>query len=125
MKTIYCVGNLLLKEDNTPIKIMGKLQKQFPDIEFKELDPTEDIPEGTLTIIDTVVGIYDVKIIDDLDIIVSDKAYSLHDFDLGINLKLMKKAGKLDKVQVIGVPQDMTEEKALEEISKLLLNILS
>ncbi len=123
MKTIYVVGNLLLKEDNTPIKIMGKLQEKFPDVKFKELDPSEDIPEGILTIVDTVVGIYDIKIIEDLDIIVSDKAYSLHDFDLGINLKLMKKAGKLEKIQIIGVPQDMTEEEALEEVSKIIATL--
>ena len=121
MKKIYVAGNPLVREDSIPIKLMGRLQKRFPDIEFHELEPTDNLPEEkTLNIIDTVIGIDDIKVIRDIDKIVTGKIYSMHDFDLGFNLKLMKKAGKLRSVKIIGVPPHMSEEKAFEGISKII-----
>ena len=121
MKKIYVAGNPLVREDNIPVKLMGRLQKRFPDIKFQELEPTDNLPEEkTLNIIDTVIGIEDIKVIRDIDKIVTGKIYSMHDFDLGFNLKLMKKAGKLRSVKIIGVPPNMSEEKAFEGISRIV-----
>ena len=121
MKTVYVSGNPLVKEDSVPIKMMQKLQKKYPKIVFKELDPTDNLPEEKrLHIIDTVIGIDDVKIITDIDKIVTGKVYSLHDFDLGFTLKLMKKAGKLQSVKIIGIPAGMDEEKAFRQVQKVM-----
>ena len=121
MKTVYVAGNPLVKEDSVPLKLKDKLAESFPSIEFRELEPTDDMPEDrTLNIIDTVIGVDKVTIISDIDKIVTGKVYSLHDFDLGFNLKLMKKMGKLDEVHIIGVPAVMDETQALDGVVKAL-----
>jgi Ni,Fe-hydrogenase maturation factor len=123
-KTVYITGNPLVKEDSIPLRMMGRLREKFPGIEFCELDPTDNFPEEkTLRIIDTVIGIDDVSVIRDVDKIVTGKVYSLHDFDLGFNLKLMKKAGKLRSIHIIGVPAHFDEEKAFRGVSKALRNM--
>lgn len=116
-KIVYVSGNPLVKEDSLPFRMMNKLQRKFPHLEFTELDPTDNLPEKkTLHIIDTVIGIDEVQMIKDIDKIVTGKVYSLHDFDLGFNLKLMKKTGKLRSVRIIGVPAHMKEEKAVKGV---------
>ncbi len=121
MQTIYIAGNLLVKEDSLPLKLINKLEKTFPHIDFKELEPTDDMPEErNLTIIDTIMGIERVTILTDIDKIITEKAVSLHDFDLGFNLKLMKKMGKLESVKIIGVPPEMDEKEVFKEVVKVL-----
>lgn len=124
-KRIYVTGNALVREDSVPLRIMERLQCSFPSVEFLELESTDDMPEEhALRIIDTVIGIDEVKIIKDVDKIVTGKVYSLHDFDLGYNLKLMKKAGKLRGVTIIGVPAHFDEERAYEGVTKALQSML-
>lgn len=109
-KTIYLVGNLLVEEDSLPIELKPHLEKQFPQIEFKEYDPTEDLPEDTndLIIIDTVEGLTEPQIFTDIDKFSSQKTYSMHDFDLGWSLKLYKKLRMFETLTIIGVPSNYT-----------------
>lgn len=119
---VLIFGNPLLKQDSIPIKILPKLKQKFPKIEFKKIDPTEDLfpyyPH--LTIIDTIKGIKKTIIINDIDKLKINKLYSMHDFDLALNLKLLKKLGKIESVKIIGVPININENKALNQISKIL-----
>lgn len=118
-KRFYVLGNPLVDIDRLPLQMIPELKKKFPDVDFQELDPTEDLPqEKTLNIIDTVIGIDDVKIIEDIDKIVTGRVYSLHDFDLGFNLKLMKKMGRIKGAKIIGVPAHMDQETAMEKVSR-------
>lgn len=118
-KTIFVAGNLLVKEDSIALKIMPKLQKKFPQIDFIELEPSDEFPEEKhLNIIDAVLGINEIKIIEDIEKIIVQKSFSLHDFDLGANLKLLKKAGKLETIKIIGIPMQWKEKQAFEEVSK-------
>lgn len=131
-KIIYVFGNPLLDFDNLPIKLVSKLKKLFPEINFVIKDPNENLkPEkGELWIIDTVVTTsaqcpvpsYRNKIIviEDLDKIQLGKIYSAHDFDLGFNLKLLAKIGELKKVTIFGVPARMEEREALRQLAKLI-----
>ena len=117
---IYVCGNPLVKEDSLPLRILPELQKRFPGINFVEFEPTEDLPqEDNLVIIDTVINAKDVMIIDDIDKFVQTKALSLHDFDLGLNLKLAKKLGKIKSVKIIGVPPKSSVDKVCSVISGL------
>jgi hypothetical protein len=124
---IYVMGNILVREDALPVNLLPILRKEFPQIEFIELDPTEDIiPEKkSLTIIDTVINTKEVCLIHDIDRIELGRIVSLHDFDLGYNLKLMKKFGVLEKVNIIGVPPAMDEIAALKEIKKVIASLSS
>ncbi len=118
---ILVFGNPLVKEDSLPLRLMPELQKAFPDIEFKELDAVEDLQnEGRhLVILDTVKGIRESRLLD-LSSIRLDKIYSMHDFDLGYNLVLLKKLNLIDDAKIIGVPMNIGEKKALSQIQLIL-----
>lgn len=120
---VLVVGNILVEQDSLPVKLLPLLKKEFPkkdfpNIEFIEYDPSEDLPKGDLIIIDTIINTEDIIVFDDLERIELNKVYSLHDFDLGYNLKLMKKFGMLGKVKIIGVPEKMENEE--DKILKLI-----
>jgi len=124
IKTIYLVGNLLVEEDSIPLKLKSELQKAFKTVEFKEFDPTEDLPDdlNELVMIDSIEGINKSQSFEDVDRFMTQKNYSMHDFDLGWQLKLAKKMGKLYKVKIIGVPQKGDLKKILEEVKSLISN---
>ncbi len=121
-KTVYIVGNPTLAKDSMPLKIMPLLQKACPQFEFLPFESTRmDIPQSQdLVFIDTVEGAKKVMIIDDVDRIVETKACSLHDFDLGTQLKLLKKFGMLGKMKIIGVPEKGDRKRIAGEVAKLL-----
>ena len=126
MKKIYVMGNLLVEQDSLPIKILPTLRKELPNFDFIELDPSEDFPkEKTITIIDTVLDIKKVTLVKEIDKIQLEKICSLHDFDLGYNLKLMKKFGLIEKVTIVGVPDNIEEDKAVQQIKELITNLFS
>ena len=112
----------MLDFDNLPLKLALKLEKIFPEIDFVITDPSENLEpiDGELIIIDTVEDIEKVVVIDDLEKLETSKIYSLHDFDLAFNLKLLQKIGKLKKVKIFGVPMSGDEEEILEELKKLI-----
>lgn len=122
---IYVFGNPLLKEDSLPLILLPKLKEKFKNIKFIELDSTENLPEEkNLVIIDTIINASKVVILKDLDKINFEKRCSLHDCDLGFNLKLMKKMGKIRDVTIIGVPPSIKEKIALKEISEIISSLL-
>jgi Ni,Fe-hydrogenase maturation factor len=123
-KTIYVFGNPLVKEDSMPLKLIDKLRRKFPSLQFKEFDTVEDLDlENELNIIDTVKGIKKVELIEDIDKIITDKIYSMHDFDLGYNLKLLKKMKMIDKVRIFGIPSNMKEKEAMKELCDVIKSI--
>ena len=119
---ILVFGNPLVNVDSTPLLILSSLRKRFPEIEFKEFDPNDDLEkEGrNLMIIDTVEGIKEATLITDIDRIIVSRLYSMHDFDLGQSLKLLKKMGYIDSVKIFGVPMGMSRNEALEQLTSLL-----
>jgi len=128
MSTIHIFGNPLLPFDSLPLKFVPKLKKIFPEIDFQLADPNENLkPKNKkLFIIDTIEGIKEVVVVDDLSKINTEKAYSLHDFDLGFNLKLLQKIGELEEVLIIGVPMEVEdEEKTLNRIVEIIRNVSS
>ena len=120
---IYVFGNPLVREDSLPLKLLGRLRKKFPSVDFKEFDTTEDLNDRELDIVDTVKGIKKVELIEDVDKIITDKIYSMHDFDLGQTLKLMKKMKMIDNVRILGIQMGMKEDKAFLELCKLIENL--
>lgn len=121
---IYLFGNPILKEDSLPLKLLPYLKKNFPQINFIIKDPTENWIENEkeVVIIDTVLGINKVKVFNSLsDFEETGKRVSLHDYDLYLDLNLMKKLGILKKIKIIGVPQN----KPFQEVFKDLEIILS
>lgn len=131
-KTIHIFGNPLLDFDNLPLKLAPQLEKLFPEIDFVITDPSENINpiNGELIIIDTIEGVKSAQggpasgrkviLIDDIEKLETNKIYSLHDFDLAFNLKLLQKIGKLKSVKIFGVPMEGNEKEILEQLIKMI-----
>ncbi len=120
MKNILIFGNPLVEQDSLAIKLIPKLKSIFPNINFIHLDPTENIENygPDLTIIDVFVGIKKPIILNDLDKIKLPNVNSMHDFDLGYNLKLLKSVGKINNATIYGLPHNMKEDNAIKWLKK-------
>jgi Ni,Fe-hydrogenase maturation factor len=108
---VYVFGNKDMQADNLAFEVAEKLKNTIKDIEFVEIKPNEDLPfasEGggeSVIILDTVEGINNVTLFDDLDKFILPPRSSVHDFDLSFQLKYLKKIGKLNcPVIIIGLP---------------------
>jgi len=123
---ILVFGNLLVEKDNLVLRLIPRLQKEFPEIEFKEFDPTEslenEIENGKLFILDMALGIKNVVELrfNDIEKLDAVKSCSMHDFDLNYNLKLLKKMELINDVRTIAVPAGMKEKGALDQIQLIL-----
>ncbi len=124
---ILVFGNPIVKKDSLPVKLIPALRKRFPEVTFKEFDPNENLErEGRdLNIIDTVEGIDRVVLITDIDSIATSRVYSMHDFDLGHSLKLLKKLGYIDSVRIFGVPMKIGRKEAVSQLSEMIRTTLS
>ena len=122
---VYVLGNPLLEEDSLPLRLLPRLKKEFPSIHFIEMDPTENFPEeDPLWIVDTILNAQNVVVWTDVNAIRSSPSYSLHDFDLGMALKLMRKLGKLKRVTIFGVPPAGDLNKIGRDLSEAITNSL-
>jgi hypothetical protein len=118
---IYLVGNILVDKDSLPIKLKNSLAAVYPDFEFIETDPTENfIPEEGSVVIDTILGLSTIKIFDSLDEFIGHRMISPHDYDLGFHLQLLFKLKKINKIRIIGIPDNQDYDKALIGIIAIL-----
>ena len=125
---IYVLGNEVEPLDNIPIKFIPQLHKEFPNLTFQRLDPTEDLPENgseEFILIDTVLGLSKVKMINDSNHLLLSPRVTLHDYDLSLSLGLAKKLGKIKKVTIIGVPSEGNQEIILNEVTQAIKKLLS
>jgi Ni,Fe-hydrogenase maturation factor len=114
---VYVFGNQDLPQDNIAIKAAQKLDGNVKSVEFVFVKPNEDLPfvkEVKVVIMDAVEGANKVMLFDEgaLDKLVLSPRTSVHDFDLGFQLRYLSKLGKLGEVKIIGLPVSgkLTEE---------------
>lgn len=117
----------MVEGDNLGLKLMDRLEKEFSEIEFIEVDAIEDLQNygSKLKIIDAVVEIDEVRVLkldslEDFDKIEIGRVYSMHDFDLGYNLKLLKKMKLIDSVEIICLPVGGGENEVFEKVCGLV-----
>lgn len=121
METIYVFGNTNLEIDSLPIRLAPKLRKTFPNITFTILDPNEEwVVPKRMIIIDTVVGITEPTVFEDLDIFMKTPRVTCHDFDAYTNLQFLKKLGKIESVFIIGLPPGISEDSAMQALTKTI-----
>ena len=103
---VYVFGNPIVPADNRAFKLLPFLKTKFPKINFIHADPTGNWWKGdkNLVIIDTVDGIDKVTEFTSLEKIQATQSLTVHDYDLYMDLKLMKKLGKIVSFKIIGVP---------------------
>lgn len=105
---ILVFGNRDEHTDDLALKVSYKLAST-PKISFKIIEPNSDLPlskNGTINIIDTVYGIDKVTLITEknIDQLIPPPRTSAHDYDLGFQLKYLKKLGMINKINIIGLP---------------------
>lgn len=127
---ILVFGNALVEEDSLPLRLLAALRRRFPSVEFREFDSAENLEnEGRdLVILDAAKGPDRVVLLDWPDSVAAletGKIYSMHDFDLAVTLKLLKKLKLLDSVRIIAVPMGYDGEKAMEEVSAFISTLSS
>ena len=117
---VYVFGNPDLKKDSLPKKLIPTLAKKFPEIEFVDADPLDlRFPQKNLVVIDTVLGIKQVTVFDNLKDFEKRSRLSLHDYDLGMELFLQQKVGKIGKLKVIGIPPKYPKQKIIKEFVEI------
>lgn len=125
--TVLVFGNPLVDADSIALRLMPLLQIKFPELVFREFDAAENLEnEGRdLVILDSAIGLDDVVLLEGLDSLATGKACSMHDFDLALTLKILKKIGKIDSVRIIAVPSCFPLRKALAGSCRLISSLLS
>ena len=116
-------GNPDLENDSMPFRVEKYLKKKMRKVEFAHEDPNGDCeppPDGEWIIIDSVQGISTPKIFREVDDIILSKSLTMHDYDLGMHLKLLKKIHPDISVKIIGVPMSGNEKKISEKVFFLI-----
>ena len=112
---VYVFGNADLETDNSALRAAAVLKSKIPDVAFVTIKPNEDLPflnEDLVVLMDVVLGITKVRTIteENLDQLVLPPRGSVHDFDLGFQLKYLKKLGKIKRFIIIGLPLGQTPD---------------
>jgi hypothetical protein len=102
---IYVLGNEDMEMDKRSMEAAEKF-KHFNKINFIFIKPNEDLaPEKCLILMDTVVGLEEVTILTekDLEKLEFPKRATVHDYDLGFQLRYLIKLGKIKNVTTSGL----------------------
>lgn len=107
---VYVFGNQDLPQDRAAFTVVKKIKSKFPQIKFIEVGTNMDLPltfDQSAVIMDGIEGINDVVLLEnkDLDRLLNKQSSSVHDFDLGFQLKYLKKLRKIGRVRIIGIPK--------------------
>ena len=124
---VLVFGNPLVKKDSIALRLVPALRKAFPGVEFKEFDGAENLEAegGDLLILDPADGLREVSLLEGTGALETGKAYSMHDFDLAITLKLLLKMGRIRSVRIIAVPSSFPPRKALPGVRRTISSLLS
>jgi len=116
---ILCFGNEFVEQDSLAKKLADEIS--VDGVEFIKCDSLEGI-KGDITILDVVKNLDDVRLIP-LEKIKDFHPVSMHDFDLGTELKLRKSIGEINNVTIIGIPMQGNIESIKQGIIKLINEI--
>jgi len=123
MINIFCFGNPYIEKDDLAIKLAKKLK--LKGFNFVVLDGPEQLlaySDKRIVILDVCKGIKKIQLINDIDKLEQNNITTVHDFDLGFFLKLMKGTGKIKSVEIIALPYGSKENKLKPELEDFLEN---
>ncbi|MCX6784271.1 MAG: hypothetical protein NT141_04405 [candidate division WWE3 bacterium] len=107
---VYVFGNEDVNEDKLAMEVAKKLVVDFGgQIKFEFVKPNADLPfenSEDVVILDVIAGLDFSKVLSDMELnhLSLSPRNSAHDFDLGLQLKYLKKLGRLGKVTIVGLP---------------------
>ena len=126
MRKIFVFGNPLLKRDNLALKVAKRLNGAIKGIEFRAVQSLDEVQEkGKLFIMDVAVGVEKVQLVEGIEQLHTKQPISGHDFDLALELKLLRKVGKVGGLKIIAIPADYELQKAVREVKQILSNSFS
>jgi len=126
IKKIFVFGNALIETDSLALKVAEKLKERVKGVEFEAVESLDDVEnKDDLYIMDVAFGIEKVQVIEDLENLQTKQPVSGHDFDLAIELKILKKIGRIGKVKIIAIPAEYDLNKAVTETEDVLLSLFS
>lgn len=125
---VFVFGNQDSASDNIAILAAEKLEGEVDGVEFLVLAPNEDLPFASrerVVLMDVVSGTQKVMLIEGgrLERLKLSPRNSVHDFDLGFQLKYLAKLGRLGEVKVIGLP--MGKEPDYLRIKSILRKLVA
>lgn len=125
---VYVFGNENLDFDNSALSVAENIGDKLPNVIFVPVKPNENLPfdnGGDVIVMDVVEGLKDVTVVqdDDLDKITLSPRATTHDFDLGFQLKYLKKLGRLGRVTIVGLP--MREKVNYNRIHSILRKLVA
>jgi len=124
---VLCFGNEFVDIDRLPIILYKELKGKIPNVEFVNCESPNEILDYSdydkIFILDVVKGIKHVSVIEDFDQLKDRKIFTLHDFDLGLFLKLISKVKKIKNLKIIGIPIDHDKNEAKTKVKKILIQI--
>lgn len=117
---VLCFGSELIGNDDTALRVCELLKGDFPSAKFTVCyDPSEILDQaGNTIILDVVRGIDRVRFVDD-ELLRERKIYTLHDFDLGFFIKLVKEIGGA-KMRILGLPHGKPAQSLIGEVKRIL-----
>jgi Ni,Fe-hydrogenase maturation factor len=124
-RVLLVFGNEYFEGDNLAVNVAKELD--LDNIAVERCYSVDDLFNyycyEKILVMDVVKGIDRVMLVEDINKIKEHKLYSLHDFDLGFFLKLMKRLGNLKELKIIGIPQKGDRNKIKEEVLEILKRI--
>jgi Ni,Fe-hydrogenase maturation factor len=114
MGVIFVFGNEDVEGDSLALKVAKKLKK-FKFYHSSRPESLLQIAEKDITILDVARGIDKVQLVKVENIKNQPKA-SLHDFDLGYFLRLIKELDKSKKFKIIAVPMEGNVDEIAKEV---------
>ncbi len=117
LKRLYVFGNEYLEGDSFSYVIAQELKDCVDIVYCRSPEELIDV-EGEILILDVVKGISEPLLIEDCSVLKTKKIISLHDFDLGFFLSLLKEMGEKKKVKIIGIPMQGDVEKIVKRVKE-------
>lgn len=107
---LFVFGNEDHQQDSLAITVSKKINP-IDGVDIILINPNDDLPTDdtkSVYILDLVMGIDKITLITekDLDKFTLSPRNSAHDYDLGFQLKYLSKIGKLNRISIIGLPEN-------------------
>ncbi|MBS3131141.1 hypothetical protein J4212_01795 [Candidatus Woesearchaeota archaeon] len=118
MKKLYVFGNEHLAEDRLARQVSRLLSGRHEIVHCRSPDELLECEDEEILILDVVRGIKEPVIIEDIEKVRAKKIMTLHDFDLGYFLNLMKLLGVERKVKIIGIPAEGNVEELAKKVEE-------